>query len=204
MGTRTPEIDAYIAKAPEFARPILERIRAAFHAGCPAIEERIKWGVPSFEYRGMLGGMAAFKHHVTFGFWKSRLMEDFDRLFARGPRSSPMGVRVTSLADLPAKKVLVAYVKEARRLNDEGVKEPRRASPKRAVRVVVPPDLTAALAKDAKARATFEGFSPSHRREYIEWITEAKRDETRRRRLETTLAWLAEGRHRNWKYERKA
>lgn len=203
MGTRHADVDAYIAASPEFARPILEKIREAFHAGCPAIEERIKWGVPSFEYKGMLGGMAAFKRHVAFGFWKSRLMQDAAGLFSRGPKASPMGARVDSLADLPSKKVLVAYVKEARRLNDEGRKEPRRAAPRRPVRVVVPPDLAAALAKHPAARAVFEGFPPSHRREYVEWITEAKREETRRKRLRTTLEWLADGKHRNWKYERK-
>jgi len=146
--------------------------------------------------------MAVFKKHVTFGFWKSRLMDDFDKLFQRGPKSSPMGARVESLADLPAKNVLVAYVREAKRLNDEGVKEPVRAKPKRSPDVDVPLDLTAALKKNAKAKKAFEAFSPSHKREYVEWITEAKRDETRAKRLATTLEWLVEGKHRNWKYER--
>lgn len=203
MGDRTAAVDAYIAKQPEFARPILEKIREAFHAGCPDLEERIKWGVPSFEYKGMLGGMASFKRHVAFGFWKARLMEDFDRIFKRGPKSSAMGARVESLGDLPAKKDLVAYVKEAKRLNDEGIKEPKRTAPRKPVRVTVPADLKAALARSAKARASFEAFSPSHRKEYVEWIVEAKRDETRRERVETTIAWLTEGKHRNWKYERK-
>ena len=204
MGTRRPEVDAYIAKAPEYARPILEKIRDAFHVGCPEIEERIKWGVPSFEYKGMLGGVAAFKSYVTLGFWKARLMDDFDRLFQRGPRASAMGARVASLADLPAKKVLVAYVREAKRLNDAGIKEPKAARPKRPVRVTVPADLNAALRKNAKARAAFEAFAPSHKREYVEWIVEAKRDATRAARLATTIEWLAQGKHRNWKYERKA
>lgn len=202
MGTRTAAIDRYIATAPAYARPILEKIREGFHAGCPEIEERIKWGHASFEYKGMLGGMAVFKKHVTFGFWKSRLMEDFDKLFARGPKSSPMGARVESLADLPSKKVFVAYVREAKRLNDEGLKEPMRARPKPQAAVVVPPDLAAALKKNAKARTVFEGFSPSQKREYVEWITEAKRDETRSKRLATTVEWLQEGKRRNWKYER--
>jgi uncharacterized protein YdeI (YjbR/CyaY-like superfamily) len=202
MGTRSAAIDTYIAEAPAEARPILQKIREAFHAGCPEIEEKVKWGHASFEYKGMLGGMAVFKHHVTFGFWKSRLMDDFDRVFQRGPRSSPMGARVESLADLPPKKVLVAYVKEAKRLNDEGIKEPVRSGPKRRAKVGVPPELTAALKRSAKARAAFEAFSPSHRREYVEWITEAKRDETRAKRLATTIEWLEDGKHRNWKYER--
>jgi len=204
MGKKTKEVDAFIAKAPEYARPILVKIREAFHEGCPEIEEKIKWGCPSFEYKGMLGGMASFKKHVTLGFWKSRLMDDFDKLFQRGPRSSPMGARVESIKDLPSKKVLIAYVKAAKRLNDEGLKEPKRAAPKRSPRVDVPVDLKAALAKNAKARTAFEGFSPSHKREYVEWIVEAKREETRAKRLKTTLEWLTEGKRRNWKYERGA
>lgn len=204
MGKRSRDIDAYIAKAPEYARPILEKIREAFHAGCPEIEERLKWGMPSFEYKGLLGGMAAFKKHVTFGFWKSRLLEDYFHLFTGAPRSSPMVGRAGSVADLPAKKILVACVREAKRLNDEGVKEPVRSRPKGTLRVTVPADLKAALARNAKARATFDGFAPSHKREYVEWIAEAKRDETRSQRVKTTVEWLAEGKRRNWKYERRA
>lgn len=201
MGERTPEIDGYIAAAPEYARPILAKIREAFHAGCPEIEERLKWGVPSFEYKGLLGGMAAFKKHVTFGFWKSRLMEDFRRVSSREPRASMFGARVESLADLPAKKVLVTYVKEAKRLNDEGVKEPKLARSKGTIRVVVPADLKQALAANKKAQATFTGFPPSARRDYVEWLTEAKRDDTRAKRMRTAVEWLAQGKRRNWKYE---
>jgi len=201
MGQRTREVDAYIAGAPEYARPILTRIRAAFHAGCPALEERLKWGVPSFEYKGLLGGMAAFKKHVTFGFWKSRLMEDYHRVFSGAPRASMMGARVVTLGDLPPRGVLVAYVKEAKRLNDDGVKEPRLARPRGTGRVTVPADLEQALAANGKARAVFRGFPPSARREYVEWLTEAKREETRARRLRTAVEWLAKGKRRNWKYE---
>lgn len=201
MSGRSTEVDAYIRKAPEFARPILLKIREAFHAGCPGLEERIKWGAPSFEYEGMLGGMAAFKRHVSFGFWKARLMADPEGLFRGAPRASAMGVRVESLGDLPAKKVLVAYVKEARRLNEEGVKEPKLAWPRRSARVEVLTELVEALDRNPRARKTFDAFPPSCKREYVEWILEAKRKETRARRLAKTVEWLAEGKRRNWKYE---
>jgi hypothetical protein len=203
MPTRSREVDAYIAAAPTFARPLLERLRAAFHVGCPDLVERIKWGVPSFEHHGILGGMAAFQEHVSFGFWKARLMEDPAGLFASGARASPMSVRVRSAKDLPSKRVLVAYVRQAARLNEAGVKEPRLARPRGAIGLRVPSDLKAALAGDARARRTFEGFPPSARRDYVEWITEAKRAETRARRLATAIEWLAEGKRRNWKYERR-
>jgi uncharacterized protein YdeI (YjbR/CyaY-like superfamily) len=201
MAAHSREVDAYIRKAPQFARPILEKIRAAFHAGCPGLEERIKWGAPSFEYEGMLGGMAAFKRHVSFGFWKARLMADPEGLFRGAPRASAMGVRVETLADLPAKKVLVAYVKEARRLNEERIHEPRLARPRRSARVEVLSELVEALDRNPKARKTFDAFPPSCKREYVEWILEAKREETRARRLAKTVEWLAEGKRRNWKYE---
>lgn len=203
MAARSRQVDAYIRKAPEFARPILEKIRETFHAGCPGLEERIKWSVPSFEYEGMLGGMAAFKKHVSFGFWKARLMDDPEGLFQGAPRASAMAVRVARLADLPPKKVLVAYVKEARRLNEQGIKEPKLARPKRSARVEVLSGLVEALDGNAAARKTFDALPPSCRREYVEWILETKREETRAKRLATTLEWLAQGKRRNWKYEAK-
>jgi hypothetical protein len=201
MGQRTAAVNGYIREAPEYARPILARIRDAFHAGCPEIEERLKWGMPSFEYKGLLGGMAAFKKHVTFGFWKSKLMEGFHRELVGEPRGGMMGACIQKPADLPSKKALVAYVKEAKRLNDAGIKEPRAARPTGPVRLVVPADLKKALAANKKARAAFDGFPPSARREYVEWITEAKRADTRGKRLGTTIEWLAQGKRRNWKYE---
>jgi uncharacterized protein YdeI (YjbR/CyaY-like superfamily) len=201
MGKRTPAVDAYIAEAPAYSRPILEKLRDSFHAGCPEIEERLKWGMPSFEYKGLLGGMAAFKQHVTFGFWKSKLMEDFHRVASGDPRGGMMGARVEKPGDLPAKKTLIAYVKEAKRLNDDGIKEPRAPRPKAPLRVVVPADLKQALGRNKKAQAAFDAFPPSCRREYVEWITEAKRAETRVKRLATTVEWLAQGKRRNWKYE---
>jgi uncharacterized protein YdeI (YjbR/CyaY-like superfamily) len=200
MESRSPEVDAYIARAPEFARPILERIRAAFHAGCPDLEERLKWGVPSFEHKGLLGGMAAFKAHVSYGFWKGRLMPDCHRALGVEPRSGMMRVRVAALADLPSRRALIACVREARRLNDAGEKEPRPAKK----RVIAPTDLKAALAGSAKARETFDAFPPSHRRAYIEWITEAKRADTRARRLETTIEWLAAGKRYDWKHKKRS
>ncbi|HOX27036.1 MAG TPA: YdeI/OmpD-associated family protein [Candidatus Krumholzibacteria bacterium] len=204
MTKPVPDVDTYIANAPEFARPILEKIRAAFHAGCPELEERIKWGVPSFEYKGMLGGMSAFTQHVSFGFWKSRLMENFARDLGAEPAASLMRVHVRSVADLPPKKVLVAFVREAKRLNDEGIKEPARAPARSPRKLVIPADLKRALASDAKARRTFESFPPGQQREYVEWITSAKREATRAERVATAVAWLAEGKRRNWKYERRS
>ena len=202
MGERSKDVDAYIAKSPDFARPILVRLRNAFHAGCPKIEERIKWGVPSFEYKGLLGGMAAFKKHVGYGFWKARLLDDPEGLFDRGPRASAMGIRAASLDDLQTRTVLVDYVRRARRLNDEGIKEPKLTRPKRSIQVGVPPDLANALARNAEARRTFESFPPSARRDYVNWIEDAKRPATREKRLTTTVEWLAEGKRRNWKYEK--
>ena len=200
MGTRDPRIDAIIAKSADFAKPILTHIREAVHLGCPDVVETIKWGMPAFEYRGPMCQMAAFKAHCTFGFWKGALV-----LPENGKPKDAMGNfgRIGSLKDLPSKKVLAGYVKKAAELNAAGVKVER---PKKRARppLETPPELAAAFRqrRHARARATFEGFSPSQRREYVEWITEAKTDATREKRLATTLEWLAEGKTRQWKYQR--
>lgn len=197
MATRDPRIDAYIAKSAEFARPILDHLREVVHAACPEVEETMKWSFPHFMYKGMLCGMASFKEHCAFGFWKGSLLVD-----TGGQSEKAMGQygRISKVADLPSKRVLMATIKAAMKMNDEGVKDPSRSAPKVARELVVPEDLSTALRRNAKALATFEGFNPSHKREYVEWITEAKTDATRSRRLGTAIEWLAEGKSRHWKY----
>lgn len=197
MGQKDPRVDAYIASSAEFAQPILRHLREVIHAACPEVEETLKWRMPSFMYHGILCGMAAFKQHCTFGFWKGSLIVD-----KNGQNlDDAMGQfgRLTSVKQLPPKKVLAGYIHKAMELNESGAKAPAKPKPKKKP-AVVPPDLAAALKKNAKARAAFENFSPSHQREYIEWITEAKREETREKRLQTTIEWLTEGKPRNWKY----
>src|SRR5919199_6273412 len=199
MGTRDPRVDAYIDKSAEFAQPILAHLREVVHAACPEVEETMKWSFPHFMYRGMLCSMASFKQHCTFGFWKGALVLDGNGASAEAAMGS-FG-RITRLSDLPPKKTLASYVKKAAALNDAGVKAPSRMAPKgKKKELVVPDDLMAALRKNKKALATFEGFSPSHRREYVEWITEAKSEDTRQRRLEQAVEWMAEGKPQNWKY----
>ena len=197
MGTRNQQVDAYIAKSQPFARPILEHLREVVHGACPDVVEEMKWSMPHFMYKGMLAGMAAFKAHCTFGFWKGKLILGKDEM-----NREAMGHfgNIRSLDDLPSKRTLAAYVKKAAKLNEEGVKVPRAPKARVPGAVTVPADLAAALRRNRKARASFEAFSPSHRREYIEWITEAKREETREKRLATTIEWLEEGKPRHWKY----
>ena len=199
MSKTSPEVDAYIARAAPFAQPILRKIRAAFHKGCPDLEERLKWGSPSFEYEGLLGGMAAFKKHVAWGFWRQDEMHDPHGVFKDEGMFG--GGKITNVAELPAEKIIVAYVKAAAKLNDAGPRKKPARKPKPPVKV--PKYFLEALRSRKKALATFEGFSDSHRREYVEWITEAKREATRARRIAAALEWLAQGRPRNWKHERR-
>jgi uncharacterized protein YdeI (YjbR/CyaY-like superfamily) len=202
MGTRDARVDAYIEKAAPFAKPILTHIRTAVHAGCPDVEEAMKWSFPHFMYKGILCSMAAFKAHCALGFWKGSLLEQTGGDTRSKDAMGQFG-RLTSVADLPGEKTLVALVKRAAALNDDGVKVPRRPkTPQPPPRT--PADLLAALKKNKKALAAFEAFAPSHKREYITWITEARSDDTRRSRLETAVQWIAEGKSRNWKYERKS
>ena len=201
MGKRDPRVDDYIAKQADFARRILVRLRAAVHRSCPQVEETIKWRMPTFLYHGMLAGMAGFKQHCAFGFWKSKLILDP----SGKPADNTWGSfgRIQTLSDLPAPKVFAGYIRKAMELNEQGVKTPRARKTARRP-LPMPADLRAALVRHARARATFEGFRPSHRREYIEWIVAAKREETRTRRLATAIEWLTAGKPYNWKYLAKA
>ena len=198
MAAKDPNIDAYIAKSATFAKPILKHLRKVVHAGCPKVEETMKWSMPHFDYKGMLCGMAAFKEHCSFGFWKKSLILGQDRAAEKAGMGSFGCIR--SLADLPNEKTLIGYVKKAAALNEAGIKAPGRSKPEKREPIEIPEYFAAALKKNARARKTFEGFSPSHRREYLEWVTEAKREETRKQRLAMSIKWLAEGKARNWKY----
>jgi uncharacterized protein YdeI (YjbR/CyaY-like superfamily) len=196
---RDPRIDAYIAKAPEFSRPILSYLRQVVHSACPQVEETMKWSRPHFNYKGMLCGMSAFKQHCAFGFWKgSLLVKQGDN-----KNSEAMGQfgRITALKELPAKKQITDYIHAAMKLNDAGVKAATRSNRKPRKPLPVPIDLAAALRRNKAARVSFEGFSPSNQREYIMWLVEAKTETTRKRRLATTIEWLAAGKPRNWKYQ---
>jgi len=206
MSKKDPRIDAYIAKSQPFAQPILKKLRTLIHEGCPEVQETIKWGMPSFDYKGAFCSMAAFKQHGVFGFWKGSLIKDKHNFIQKranqgGEAMGNMG-RITSLKDLPPDAVIIDYVKQAKKLNDDGVKLPSRTK-KEKPPVVVPDYFTAALKRSKKAFVNFEAFPPSHKREYVEWITEAKTEETRERRMGIALEWIAEGKGRNWKYERK-
>jgi uncharacterized protein YdeI (YjbR/CyaY-like superfamily) len=200
MGKRDRRVDAYIAGSADFAQPILAHLRAAVHTACPDVEESIKWGMPFFLRRGTLFAyMASFTRHAAFGFRRSALVTGKGKV----PEKA-MGQfgRLTGLADLPPRATLLGYVKRAALLHD--AEAAGRAAPKRAARkpaIAVPKGLSAALKTNAKARKTFEALSPSHRREYAEWIVGAKREETRQRRIRTAIAWLAEGKTQNWRYE---
>ena len=200
MGTRDPRVDAYIEKSAEFARPILMHIREVVHAACPEAEETMKWSFPHFMYRGMLCSMASFKQHCAFGFWKGSII--LGRQSEGDDGDSAMGQfgRITSLADLPGDDVLTDYVHQAMRLNEQGVTAPNRAKKEPKPPLETPDYLTAALAENDAARETFERFNASQRRDYVEWLVEAKTEATRQKRLATTLEWLAEGKPRMWKY----
>jgi uncharacterized protein YdeI (YjbR/CyaY-like superfamily) len=204
MGQKDPRVDEYIAKAADFARPILGHLRAVVHAACPDAGETIKWGFPHFEHKGLLCNMAAFKSHCAFGFWKGAVLAETHPELADGsPAMGQLG-RIGSLADLPAEETLLLYVRDAAALNERGVKSPARSKPRTQEReLAVPDDLLDALRQNEPARATFEGFSYSNKKEYVEWLAEAKSAETRRRRLEQAVEWMAEGKIRNWKYVRK-
>ena len=200
MPTRDPRVDAYIKKAPSFAQPILTHIRKVVHAAVPGVQETMKWSSPHFDYKGIFCSMSAFKQHCMIGFWKHALL--MDALPAAQKKVLEQLARIESVEDLPADATLAAILKAGAKLNDEGVKVVRaRKNPKPPVKE--PAYFLAAVKKNKAALKSYEAFSPSHKREYLEWITEAKTDETRDRRLAQAITWMAEGKARNWKYMAK-
>lgn len=198
MAAFDPRIDAYIEKSADFAQPILQYIRALVHETCPEVEETIKWGFPHFMHHGILCSMAAFKQHCAFGFWKAKQMAQLGET-----AEAAMGDfgRITRVKDLPGKAVLKRLIKQAMQLNANPVPE-TAAKPKKMAKpaLLAPNAFLKALAKNGKARTTFDKFSPSHQREYIEWILEAKREETVKKRIDASVEMLSEGKPRNWKY----
>lgn len=200
MGKKDPRVDAYIAKSPDFAQPILKHIRKLMHKADPHIEETLKWRMPTFTHDGIVCCLAAFKQHCALAFWKGKLIVD-----AKGRRmDTAMGNfgRITRVKDLPSDAKLLGYIRKAVKLNQEGVKVPGRAK-RRAAPLRVPAYLAAALKTKPKAAATFKALSTSHRNEYVEWIAGAKQAATRDKRLATALEWLAQGKNYNWRYEKR-
>ncbi len=198
MPNQDPRVDAYIAKAADFAKPILIRIRRLVHAACPTVTETVKWSTPFYEHKGILLATPAFKKHCALIFWKGRLI--FRGLPAKENPKTRFR-RIIAASDLPGDETLTGYIRKAVELNEAGIKIPARAKPKVKKEIAVPDYLLAALKKNKATLAAFERFSPSCRREYVEWITEAKREETRAKRLKTAIEWIAKGKSRNWKYQ---
>ena len=195
-------VDAYIAKSADFARPILEHLRALIHTTCPAVTETIKWGFPNFEYSGsILCSMASFKNHYAFNFWRGKEMEDPEGILEEVGKTA-MGKlgRITSLEDLPADEVLSRYLAAAMQLNEKGKRRTENAKAADNKELLIDDYFLAALAENTQARDTFEHFSYSNKRDYVSWLQEAKTEATRQKRLATALEWLAEGKVKNWKY----
>lgn len=195
--TRDPRVDAYIAKSQPFARPILEKVRARVHAVLPEVEETMKWSMPTYTVGGKIVLItSAFKAHAALNFWRGQEIGD------GSPKAGAMGQfgRLTSVEDLPPDTELDALIGEAAALA-KTAPAPRKTKHEPKPAPEMHPDFASALAKADKAKSTFDNFPPSCRREYLEWISEAKRDETRNKRIATAVEWLAEGKRRNWRYE---
>jgi len=203
MGKKDKRVDTYIEKAQPFAKPILKHLRELIHKGNPEVTETIKWGMPSFDYKGPFCSFASFKQHAVFGFWKYKLIKDPNKylgeIFNKGGTSMGNFGRMTSIKDIPPDKYVIDFVMQAKKLNDEGTKLPPKP---KAVRkpLRVPSYFMSAIKKNTKALTAFQNFSYSCKKEYVGWITEAKTNETRNSRMKTAVEWMSEGKIRNWKY----
>ena len=205
MPTNDPRVDAYIEKSADFAKPILEHLRELVHAACPDVEETWKWSFPNFMYQGgMLCSMAAFKQHCSFGFWKASIINDTDKILNVGEGKEGMGHlnKLYTLKDLPKDAILKKYIKAAMKLNEAGVKVARpKPTEKEKKELKTPGYLIIELKKNKQAEKVFNDFSYSNRKEYIEWLEEAKTDTTHVKRLQQAIEWIAEGKSRHWKYK---
>ncbi|AEA42884.1 YdeI/OmpD-associated family protein [Fluviicola taffensis] len=204
MKTSDERITNYISKSADFAQPILTQLREIVHDFCPEVEEGMKWSMPFFMYHGkILCSMASFKNHCSFGFWLHSEMSDLHRLFKRSAEGGMGSLgKITSPDDLPKDDQLGAYILEAMNLIEQGT-IPRELNPKfKKPLTEIPAELIALLESEPKAKVVFESLPPSHQREYIHWIAEAKREETKQRRLQQTIENLLEGKSKDWKYIR--
>jgi uncharacterized protein YdeI (YjbR/CyaY-like superfamily) len=202
MGQYNERVDAYIAQSPDFARPILVHIRELVHRKAPELTEIIKWGFPFFDYKGPVCQMAAFKRHCAFGFWRERMLHDPKGYLKVDGEESSAGSfgQILSISDLPPEDVLVDFIHQAIAINEKGVKvEKKPTAPK--AELPMPADFDRMLKQNLAAAGHYEKFSPSSKREYLEWFAEAKTEATRTKRIEQALEWIAEGKTRNWKYK---
>ena len=201
--TKDKRVDTYIAKSANFARPILHHLRSLVYEACPDVEETIKWSFPNFSYKGILCSMASFKQHCAFTFWKGALMKDADELIRNNKTAMGHLGQIGSLKGLPSDKKIISMIKEAMKLNENDIKLPARRKTISNKEIEIPAGLQKELKKNKDASTIFNNFSPSHKREYIEWINEAKTEATIMKRIETTIEWIMEGKSRNWKYMKK-
>lgn len=203
MSQKDKRVDSYIAKSQDFAKPILKHLRELVHKACPDVEETMKWSFPHFDYAGgTICSMASFKQHAVFGFWKASIMKDPHKILQGTDAMGHFG-KLKSMKDLPSDKILIEFIKEAVRLNEDGIKLPSKTKTGQKKELLIPDYFMKAVSKNKKALKTFEGFSPTNKREYVEWVTGAKTEETKNNRLATAVEWMADGKKRNWKYLRK-
>ncbi len=202
-----PRVDAFIGKSAPFAQPILQHIRQLVHETSPLIMETIKWSCPFFDYKGTLCHMNAFKAHVGFGFWDSGALLDTGNYLKRGDEKDAVGNfgRITTLADLPPDHILQDFIRQAMAANEKGAKSARPVAVKKTeaekTALVMPDYFAAILDQNPKAKETFEKFGYSHKKEYLQWITEAKTEATREKRMAQAIEMMAEGKSRHWKYQ---
>ncbi|HXS58436.1 MAG TPA: YdeI/OmpD-associated family protein [Hanamia sp.] len=203
MANKDKRIDVYIANSPDFARPILIHLRDLVHAACPNVEETIRWGFPHFDHKGIMCSLASFKNHCAFGFWKASLMKDAEVLKYNNQKAMGHAGKIQSLPDLLSDKIIILQIKEAMKLNEDGIKLPERKNEDKKPVLITPDILKKELVRNRKASNTYKNLSFTHKNEYIEWIEEAKNEATKQKRILTTIEWLMEGKTRNWKYDAK-
>ena len=205
---RSNEIDSYIEKAADFAKPILMKIREIIHKACPEVTESIKWSFPNFEYKGhIICSMSAHKKHCSFGFWRGNDMEDPDKILQQTGKTA-MGHlgQLKSIDDLPKDEIITRYLLQAIELSQKTKSKSNsnaEVKVKKSIAAPEVPDYFMELLKQSPgAKLNFEKFSNSCKKEYVEWISDAKTEKTRLKRLSEAMEMIKEGKNRNWKYQK--
>lgn len=196
MNEASENITAYIEKAtPEF-KEVMIALRSVLNNPNFDIKEDWKWGAPNFNNEGMICWLAHFRNHVGMNFFKGTLIKDKYNLFTHYREEK--GNRQLKFSDINQiiPEQIEYYIEEAIKLNQENIKVVKKE-----IDTSLPLDLETELNNNPKAKMFFESLAPSYKRDYIEWIEEAKREATRTKRLATTMEWLSEGKKKNWKYE---
>lgn len=177
------QIDEYIAGKEAWARPFLTKLRQLVLTANPKMEQEWKWKAPAFTHHGIVCLLWGFKAHVSLTFSDGNLLDDPNQVFDDcGGNEHNRALKLRAGDTIPEKQI-VAWVKSACEINEKGLKPKAKQAAPKAKAVTVSADFDKALKKNKAVKEFFDSLSPSCKRAYTEWVDEAKREETKLKRI---------------------